>query len=61
MNRKRNSGSPLLKETETTKYGHKTTLLVRLYERLTLGQVNAQNKRVEQQGTPKDFNCPFNI
>ena len=28
MNRKRNSGRPLLKETGTTKYGHKTTLLV---------------------------------
>ena len=61
MNRKRNSGRPLLKETGTTKYGHKTTLLVRLYERSTIGKVNAQNKRVEPQGTPKDFNCPLNI
>ena len=50
MNRKRNSGRPLLKETGTTKYGHKTTLLVRLYERSTIGKVNAQNKRVEPQG-----------
>ena len=45
VNRKRNSGRPLLKETGTTKYGHETTLLVRLYERTTIGKVNG-TKRV---------------
>ena len=40
MNRKRNSGRPLLKETGTTKYGHETTLLVRLYERTAIAEVN---------------------